>query len=80
MRARGRGSEGGRERGREAERDGVSGRQSGCSRICGTQRHVILGSKVILTDEYRPGPASEWLSLPGSGKFISGVHSASPRL
>lgn len=33
--------------------DGVSDRLSGCTRISSTQRHMILGSEVIPTDEYR---------------------------
>lgn len=35
------------------ERDGVSDRLSGCTGISSTQRHMILGSEVIPTDEYR---------------------------
>lgn len=38
------------------ERDGVSDRLSGCSGISSTQRHMILGSEVIPTDEYRAEP------------------------
>lgn len=36
-------------------REGVSDRLSGCTGISNTQRHMILGSEVILTDEYRAG-------------------------
>lgn len=35
------------------EREGVTDRLSGCTRISSTQRHMILRSEVILTDEYR---------------------------
>lgn len=45
-----------RVRERERERDGISDRLSGCSRISSTQRHMILRSKVIPTDEYRAEP------------------------
>lgn len=38
------------------ERDGVSDRLSGCSGISSTQRHMILRSEVIPTDEYRAEP------------------------
>lgn len=71
---------------RERERDGVSDRLSGCTGISSTQRHMILGSEVIPTDEYRGRVSSpftkerELFSLPWSGKFISGIHPASTRL
>lgn len=35
------------------EREGVTDRLSGCTGISSTQRHMILRSEVILTDEYR---------------------------
>lgn len=68
------------------ERGGVSDRLSGCTGISSTQRHMIPGSEVILTDEYRGSVSSpsqkkrELFSLGEPGKFISGIHPANARL